>query len=470
MKNKLSLLFAFLLMPVAYSQVYQWGEKFEFDAVAEMDPTFVLKDNYNTYLFTAMDFGGLMAKHQMVLRKFDQKNKLVETFTYDFPKFDPNTLQDYLGFAEGTNGKLAVFTKTYSKKALKCVIYKHEFDKATSKFTSTELLSTPIVSNSKSGDALLQKSESGLFTAINYRPQKEKDGPEKNIVMVIDDKLNVSWQKEFQFTDKFFTESFAVSPSGKVVLKRKASGWKVSHYLVYTSADMQDVRNIEAEVVLHQPHVIAIGSQEYVLVFNYPAKGLRSGDFGNLLLYDLQNGRTLSNSKMGELNPGNAEDILMRHIAVENNEITIFTEAKVEVKLPAGAPTPGPGEIGFMEKTYDYGPSNVVVLNIDGSLKNIGKLAVDNGRAKIFHSYGLVNIKGDYWINTADQNGFYKYADSTKKVNFGYNYTDGDQYRNQSWQYIKQLVTYYPDTNKIVLVRLSNKTEMSLVSVTGIPQ
>src|SRR5258705_9068256 len=131
MKQKLLLLFGLAINGIAFGQVkYEWGEKFAYSLTEETNAQLVLADNYNIYLLTLTNVDGMMSSHKVTIRKFDQKNQLVGTFTQDFKKPDIGTLYNYLGCKEINDHQVAVFAESYSGKEKKKDIYKYVFDKS----------------------------------------------------------------------------------------------------------------------------------------------------------------------------------------------------------------------------------------------------------------------------------------------------------------------------------------------------
>ena len=154
MKTRILLAVAIAFTSLSQAQVkYEEGERFKFDRVNEKDVKIVLKDNYNHYLFSAINIDGMMRQYEISFRKFDQKNHLVETFVKDYGKKDAATskadqsfLHNYLGSFEISNGKMVVITENYSGRAKIKEIFKHVFDKATGKFETSLIASYPIES------------------------------------------------------------------------------------------------------------------------------------------------------------------------------------------------------------------------------------------------------------------------------------------------------------------------------------
>jgi len=468
------LLFNFLSFSSAQEAKKEYGEKFEFDSENEKDPHFVLLDNYNSYLLSVIDVYGMMAGHQMIIRKFDQKNTLVETFKYDFPIIGEknmfnSSLFNYLGYAEGQNGKVAVFTEVYSNKTKTYQIHKLEFDKATAKFTSTVLAEGEIPSAMKSGSVYSEKSENGSYLAINYHKYRAKGTPDKNQLMVIDTKtLSVAWQKEVSFDNEFNSHNFTVTNSGKVVLVRDMSGSKKGiTYLTVISANGQEDKNFESQIFLGELKSVSIGSQEYLVALNGSAMDFKDESYRNLLLYDLQSGKILNNNKITAFSLSsvkNITDVSIRSIMLQNNEMHIFAEARTELKEKM---TTGFEMMNAKEK-YNFGPAYLFVLSFDGQLKATKKLSTQlYCSADLHHSFGLANIKGMYYVNAGEYYGVYVLGDNLQKEETKISFNIPKWQTESPNQFVNQLFTYFPDKNSFLLAKVMSKGEMALVNISG---
>ncbi|WEK21741.1 MAG: hypothetical protein P0Y49_11410 [Candidatus Pedobacter colombiensis] len=438
--------------------------KFEFDSKNEKDPQFVLKDNYNYYLMTIMDAYDIAAGHVMILRKFDQKNVVVETFKYEFPKIDEKALYKYLGFAESENGKVAVFVQVYSGKALKSEIYKLEFDKATAKFTSTMLASSPIVSAMKSGGVYLEKSDNGKNVAINYHSYRIKGMPDQNHIIVLEVKtMSVIWQKELSFTDEFTSQNFVITNSGKVVLVRDMNGSKKGiTYLSVITAEGKEDKAFEAQIFLNEMKAISIGQDDYLIALNSGSKNFRSDFYNNLLMYDLKSGRILNNTKIsGFSSLTGLEDVVIRNISIQDNSIYVFTEAKVDA---ATKPANGVSTMAVVATKYQYGPSYMYVLALDGQLKSTTKLQVDaKPEAHLYHSFGVMSIKGSFYVNAGNSNGVYRMNFNDVNPHRSI-MTFGDLYNDRT-HFVPQLMTYFPDKKALLCARTVGIDQMAIVQV-----
>ena len=473
MKINICLLLALFTFQIGVSQIkYEWGEGYDYNTKTETQPEIVLADNYNFYLLTVPTSAGMAGKGQMTLRKFDQKNVLVETYKQDFPSFDASTLNNYLGFLENGNGKVIIFTQSYSNKAKKSAIYQHTFDKASAAFTSVELTSAPILSAMKSGTVSLKKSQNGRFMAIVYEMYRAKDEAEKSLVMVFDTTTqNVVWQKEFAFSDNYYTKHYTVTESGKIVFLRLAKGFKRHNYLVSGTKDADQVIELDGEIMLEEPTAIAINAQDYVLAINTNAKGIRGGDFSNLLLFDLQAGKTIQNSKVDFNTVKNIKDVKILNATVQGNEIRFFTEAKVQMDIkPATTAGGGFGSTPFASDMLRFGPSAYYVLGLDGTILSVKKLNVDvNSPAELYHSFGLANIKGNYYVNTGRFSGFYPLdGGNGNSQSINLHYYPRESYRDDNVRFVNQLVQYFPDSNRMIFGRITDENKISFVSVFGL--
>ena len=302
--KKIFLLLAITLSQFSFSQLkFEFGSKFDYDVKAETKPEFVLTDNYNTYLLTTTNVTGMLSRNQMIVRKFDQKNQLINTYSQNFPKFDIGTLHNVLGTKVTNTGKAVVFTESYSTKSKKTDISKLVFDKKTNEITTTVVATYPILSAGKAANVNLQKSDNGNFIAIRCTKNRAKEEPEVNLILVLDaNSLEIVWQKEVSFDDKYFTEFHTVSNAGKVVLVRSAKSSKVDTYLTTVTSDGQENKAFEEVLKLQQPKLVSINSQDYLIAFNYAVKGSHSSDYDKLLFYDIALGKTLQNNKISEFN------------------------------------------------------------------------------------------------------------------------------------------------------------------------
>ncbi len=479
MRLMMSLLLTLFITSFSFAQMkYEWGEKFDFNDQQETNPQLVLLDAYNTYLMTVTEIDGIMSSHKVTLRKFDQKNQLIDTYTQEFQKIDGSTLYNYLGFKEISNNQLAVFAESYSGREKKKDIYKYVFDKSTGKFTTSLVVSFPIESAMKSGSTEIEVSENGRYIGvINKKDPSRKEPVQDNVIMLDAGTLTILWNKEVALEEKFYDRAFTVTNSGKAILLRAAKGFKLSNYLTVVSQTGQEDKQFEEAVMLQNPKAISIGQADYLIDFNYDAKGLRKGDFEKILLYDISAGKTLKNNTIPDFNTiRDIKEVQFTNVFLQNNEIHIFTEAKVkagsrQVKVNAFS------TMTMDEPYYQFGPSHLIIMTFEGEVKSVKSLRTgENSLANFYHSFGLQNINGKYFIHI-NTGGSYPaiYEQSAEPGNKalaallpliqGFN---EDRYGDAS-KYVSQLFGYVRDVKKVTMCRIHAYNKMSLVSLIGFP-
>lgn len=469
MKNKILVQFAIFLISISvYAQSPELGMKFNFDPKSEKDAKFVLKDNYNHYLLTVINVDGMLRNNSIILRKFDQKNKLVQVITHEFGPKDVSFLNNYLGAFESGNDKIIVITESYSKKSSVKEISKHIFDKSTSKFETSLIASYPIESLMKSGTTYVRGSDNNNFIGIDYVAYNSKSDPETNHITMLDAKGSLVWKKVVSFDPGYVTNGITITNSGKAVLLRNAKSYKENPLLTLVSADKKEDKTLDVDIKLQQPKAISIGDKDYLVAFNYPSKGVRSCDFQDLMLYDVEDGKILKNNRISEFNTtANLQEVNFKNVTLQNGEILIFAEAKSEivVKQVPGAPI-------SWDKNYKYENASLFILSFDGVLKNVKKLlGSDNQYADFYKSYGLLNNKGVFYISNGSYTG---QTNAIFALDASKNYDrDITKYINLlpafspsvTQRMVNQLVCYFPDSKRWVVALMTGEKEMNLVNV-----
>lgn len=469
---KLTTSIALTLSCVSLGFAQLTGEKgmpFKTDA-DELEPKIVMADNYNHYLYTYMNKDGMLNSHQSIVRKFDQKNQLLDTYAYQWPKIDQGTLFNYLGLVEERNGKIATITYTYSGRAKKSEIVKHEFDKASAKFTSTPLLQQDIENSFRSGDARFAQSVNGNYVAIVFTKYRAKNTAEQSTVIVYDANFTEVWKKDIALENEHTTKSVTVTDNGTVVLLRDFASFKKDknyNYLVQVTAAGTEDKMIECKIFLQQPVGVSIGPKDYIVAFNSNTRGTDGYNFDHLMLYDLENGKILGNAAVDNFAViKDVKDVAVRSVFVQSDVIEIFTEAKqVVVK---GVSTP---QNRFPEDKLGYGPGVLFVLGFDGALKatkELSKAIPDN--MNLHHSYGVLNIKGKYFVNSTftqllnelDPAGGY----ALKPLGYTMAYEQWI-YKNHLHRTVRQALHYFADSNKLLFLMQTDDQQLVFVNVTG---
>lgn len=448
------------------------GANFDFDKTFEKHPQIVLADNYNHYLFTLTNRDGMQTNHKLTLRKFDQKNQLVDTYVKDFA-IDMFTLHNFHGVYEIDNSKIAFIIESYSNKRKINELFKYVFDKNTGQFTSSVLSSNVTSEDKKFGYYNVAKSQNNKFIGISYEPKSKKKEPEVTDCLVLNSTtFEEVFKKTVQFEDEFYTDEKLISNNGNYIFLRRPKSYKETNYFVVISKETEAKKTIEENTKVHKPVAISIGNQDYLLAFNYRDKGIRRGDFGSVLLYDVAAGKILKNNEIEDFNKTkDIQEVYLRNIFVENNEIRVFVEGKYKSGTKPSETFPNSK---MTDPVYNFGPSNLLIFSLDGTLtKNISLEINNQSEPDMYRSFGLLNIKGEYIIHTGTyykgnylHNWLYKINPNNNYSfsNYNYRYHIAD---SVSYKFVNQIVHYFPDTNRVlVAVVVTNENKMGLLSFT----
>lgn len=468
-KHKLIALLLLVSITFVSAQDIVIGSKFDFDQKSEIDPKIVLADNYNHYLFSIINRDGMMAKHEVVLRKFDQKNQLVNTYSQNFA-IDLFTLHNYRGGFELNNNKLVVFIESYSNKRKVSELMQYTFDKTSGAFETKVVASYPIESLTKSGTYSVAQSPNKQYFGVVYQKYNTKKEPEESDCFLLDGKsLAQLWKKTVSFSDEFYTTEKVTTNSGKLIFVREPKSYKDTPYLVQISQDNQENKTFEEDTRIQKPVAFSIGTQDYLMCFNYKRKGVRGGDFGNIMVYDLTQGKVLKNNEIGDFNQtAKIKDVFIRKVFLENNEIRVFVEGSYQSGTKPSTTFPNSN---FQDPKFNFGPANLLVFSFEGDLKQNIKLENNpDAEPDLFQSYDVLNIKGNYIVHCGlsvkGNNyyyGFYKLNPNNKfeKSAISSNYSEKGYY---GYKNINQIICYFNDTNNFLVSRLYNDGKMALVT------
>jgi hypothetical protein len=105
------------------------GTKFTVDANLETDDKLVLADDYNSYMFSAINIDGLMRNvfphKKLLMRKLDQNGSLVDTYVKDYANKTNGVLHNYLGSQQIDDDKFIAFTEEYFGKENRKEVFQH---------------------------------------------------------------------------------------------------------------------------------------------------------------------------------------------------------------------------------------------------------------------------------------------------------------------------------------------------------
>lgn len=473
MKYLLLLSIAVLLHTISFGQVQvDYGDAFDFKTTVEKDPKFILTDSYNAYLFSYINIDGIQSNHEMIVRKFDQKNQLVDTYKQPFPKLDAGTLYNFVGTtAMPGNSKQLIYTESYSGKSGKQDIYQHIFDKSTGAFTTTLVKSFPMESVNKKGVFQFSLSENNRFISIlNSKNSTRKEAVQNTVLMIDVATGALSWTKDAELDATNYERSFTVTNSGKAVLVRGAKGMKLYNFLTVVSADKVDKRELGEDVQLQNPKAVSVAEKDYLVGFNHNAKGIRTSDFEKFMLYDLDEGKMVSNNKINSLNSVKDGSVEIRNVFSQGNEFHIFAEARARAGTRP-MKTNQFSSVTFDEPYYRNGPGVLVVMDFEGNIKNSFPLnTTTNNLAELYSSFGIINLKGDYAVLGGGAQ-IYKWSpdknfsiDSKSILSFRSEDMSPESTTHGSWEMIPQIFGYLSDSKKFIIGRYSND-KLSIITV-----
>ncbi|MGY0392134.1 hypothetical protein ACW5R3_06240 [Bizionia sp. KMM 8389] len=462
------------------AQDINYGPKFSFDPESEKNTQFVLADNYNTYLFSQVNIHGMQSQHEVIIRKFDQKNTLVNTFNFPFPGLGSSTLYNFLGVYERNENQLVAYTHSYTGKVDKMEVHEIVFDKTTDAFSERLIFSHPIDSNSKSGDVSFRVSENAQFAALVYTPYAKRKEPKKSIIKVYNTNTGDEvWGNEVVFEDT--TEKHvSVTNSGNILWVRTEKGFKAetNQIIEVTPTETKQLAFPE-KTALFEPTVFSIGGQDYFMAF-YEDKsfGVSVGKFNRLLMYSLSDERVLNDNKIEALtqyksltgfSPSEITDVKISDLIISNNSIklvleTLYKAGTVNKPMYAGS------SATIEQDLIKYGVGYVLETDMAGAILNATTLKTSVGMLpEISNSLGIINVAGDFYINTGWYYGLYKpnqlnnLGDEYGKTLFGYSrLTDYGVFVNQ-------LMYYSPDSKILKLARYHSDKTMSLMDLNNFP-
>lgn len=495
---RLFIVLMILIASNSFSQGKQeWGSKFDYNPKVEEDAKVILADNYNHYLFSAITKHGMMAQHEIIIRKFDQKNKLVNTFKQNFPNKDTYTLYNYLGSFELDRNRIVAFIDSYSNKTKKKEIHSVIFDKTTDTFTTTLIVGYTFESLSKSGTAFVTASQNGRFFSIVYSKFSNKKIAEVNECTVLDSAtLQVAWQKTVTFPLEFYSGDITLTNSGKLVFVKRVVSKSEKHSLLVVDATSETDKDLGAEIKIAKPIAISIGTQDYLIALNFKAS-FREWAYSNIMLYDLQLGKLINNDAITIFNGiKDIQDIRYNFINVKEYQIEFFVECKYQTGTKPSSNSSFANDPRFNDPVFAFGIGTLVVMNNEGKVLSASKV-VDNGipfSNELVNDLGVLNYKGDYYINTFvfreenrrkveyavfNQLAAPTFKTQTTKIQFPYYNTSGggdsddeiDDTRENSYSggnIIHQFCNYFPDSKRLLFAKYFGDGKVAFVSYIGV--
>ncbi|TDE51444.1 hypothetical protein [Flavobacterium sp. GT3P67] len=469
MKTKIVAIFFLLISISGFSQIKrELGTKFDYNGKDEKDLKVVLVDNYNHYMFSVINIdGGMMPTNKLIIRKFDQKNQLVDTFTEEFPHKDVFTLHNYLGSFEIGNEKLVVITDTYSNKTKKKELHKITFDKKTGTFDTTLISEHTFESLSKSGTAYAMVSQNKNYIGVVYSKFANKKVAEEHECAIIDGRTgDLLWQKNVSFPLLSFTDNVVLNDSGKFIFVRTTKETGSKNVLAIADGNTIENKDFGTEdVKIKKPLSFSVGPNDYLLAFDTYAHGVNRGEYGKILMYDVNAGKVLKNNFLENFNQiKDLNKVNFNTLFVQNDEIYVF----VDCDFQSGTkPDPTFPNSTFKVPEYSNGYPSLLIFTMDGELKrsvDYKVLSFKEGNKSI----GVQNIKGNFYLNTYVKglnhyyNGIYQLNNGSIDQNIKRLSLDEDG------TVITQFGNYLPEAKRLILAESYGDTKMAFINVTGI--
>ena len=475
MKNKIALLLLLFVSTTIFSQEKrEWGTKFDYDEKKEKDLKVVLVDNYNHFTVSVINIdGGMMPTNQIIIRKFDQKNQLVNTFTQEFPYKDVSTLHNYLGSFELGKDKIVVFTDCYSNKTKKKEIHKIIFDKKASEFTTTLITEFTFESLSKSGTTFAIPSHNKNYIGIVYSKFANKKIAEEHECFLLDgNTADLVWKKNIAFQLLSFTDNIVLNDNGKFIFVRNSK--ETGSKSILAVADGNTIENKDfgtEDVKIQKPISFIAGPNDYLIAFNSYAHGInRAGDYGKILVYDLNAGKVLKNNhvdnfeQIKDLNKINFNDVF-----VQNDEIELFVDCDFQTGTK---PDPTFPNSTFKVPVYSNGIPTLLTFSMDGQFKKGIPLDAGSYNDPLIKSIGIINIGGNYYFNTGFYSSFYTlnapdFAVKKNKYVFLLDH-QGEVQEYKGGTVINQFCNYLPDSKKMLFAKSFGNGKIAFVSISGL--
>ncbi|WPO77016.1 hypothetical protein [Flavobacterium sp. KACC 22761] len=473
MKSKITSFLFLLVSLTAVSQTQkEIGTKFDYDE-REKDLKVVLVDNYNHYMSSAINVDASMQSvNKIIIRKFDQKNQLVETFTEEFPYKDVFTLHNYLGSFELQNEKLVVLVECYSNKTKKIEVFQVTFDKKTGLFDKKVIAEYTFESLSKSGATYAMVSQNKNYIGVVHSKFANKKIAEENQCVLIDGKTgDLLWKKDVPFPLLSFTESIVLSDTGKFVFVRTTQ--ETGSQNVLAIADGNTVENKDfgkEDIKIKKPLVFSVGTNEYLIAFDNYAHGINRGEFGKVLFYDLTAGVVLKNNIAGSLSDiKDVSKVNFNTLSIQNDEIYLFVDADFK---SGTKPDPTFPNSTFKVAEYSNGYPSLLIFDLKGNLTKTEDFNVMPFKEPS-KSLSVLNVKGNYFLNTYwrinNSNGFYG---GIYRLNNGAVDRNGKMCSfnepNEEGIVMAKFSNYLPDAKRLIIAKSYGANKMAFMNVLNI--
>ncbi|MCW3160023.1 hypothetical protein [Chryseobacterium oryctis] len=443
------------------------GNKFTTDTNLETNEKLVLTDDYNSYMFSVINVDGLMRNvfphKKLLMRKLDQNGSLIDTYVKDYANKTNGVLHNYLGSQQIDEDRLVAFTEEYFGKENRKEVFQHVFSKKEGTFTTKSIAKYTIESANKSGTTHVLFSENGKFAAVfNDRFSNKKTGNINDVLVMDLRTLSPVWNKEITLSDDYVEKSLTLTNSGKVVLLRKAAGWKESYKLELVSNDEDKDLPFDSKYIPEKLYAISKNDNDYLVAFGRKNATVTIGTstFGTIMFYDIKSGKAIiSNTNLAGSKDMN--DVKVIKTIVKGDEVLMAIQQET-VTRPQETPMNR-----FPDPVYKLESGVLIKFNKEGEVKQFVPVGTSTGRRiQVIESGDNLYVSSFYPKGAFGNTGFsMKVYDFNglvpKELNANYN---GKNFFMNYGFADGNLIQYVPNTNKLMFLEKGAK-DFQMVSI-----
>lgn len=444
------------------------GTKFITDANLETNEKLVLADDYNSYMFSVINIDGLMRNvfpHKKILmRKLDQNGSLVDTYIKDYANKANGVLHNYLGSQQIDEDRFVVFTEEYFGKENRKEVFQHVFSRKEGAFTSKSIAKYTIESTNKSGTTYVVFSENGKYAAVFNDRYASKKTDNINDALVLDLRtLSPVWTKEISLSSDYVEKSLTLTNSGKIVLLRKAAGWKESYKMELVSNTEDKDLPYDDKYIPEKLYAISKNDNDYLVTFGRKNQAVTLGGstFGTVMMYDIQSGKAVISTTNLSGSKDMSDVKVIKTIIKGDDVLMAVQQESVTRPLPSTMNR-------FPDPVYKLDVGVLMKFDKDGEVKQFVPLGSNpvGRRIQVIESGDNLYVSSVYPKGAFGNTGFsmksFDFASLTPKEltadykgkNFfmNYGFTDGN------------LIQFVPNVNKLMFLQ-KNVKDVQMISL-----
>ncbi|THV60453.1 hypothetical protein [Chryseobacterium candidae] len=436
------------------------GTKFTVDANLETDDKLVLADDYNSYMFSVINIDGLMRNvfphKKLLMRKLDQNGSLVDTYVKDYANKTNGVLHNYLGSQQIDDDKLIAFTEEYFGKENRKEVFQHVFSRKEGTFTTKSIAKYNIESTNRSGTTYVLFSENGKYAAIFNDRYANKKTDNVNDVLVLDLRtLTPVWNKEIILSNDYVEKSLTLTNSAKIVLLRKAAGWKESYKLEQVSNTEDKDLPFDDKYIPEKLYAFSKNDNDYLVTFGRKNATVTVGSstFGTVMFYDMKSGKAvISNTNLAGSKDMN--DVKVIKTIVKGDETLMAVQQETVTR-------PMPTAMNrFPDPVYSLDAGMLIKFNKEGEVKQFVAAGTSTGkRIHVVEAGDKLYISAFYPKGAFGNTGFsmkvFDFA-NLKPQEVSLDYKGKNFFQNYGFA-DGNMIQYVPNVNKMMFLQKSSK-------------